>query len=203
VIVSGLAAGAYRKARHHVGHWKLRALPSALLVAAACVLVSRLTDFQPGYLYGLIGGVVFTGRLNHVEEGHEVAVAAVGTLVVSIAAWLVWVPVQSAAAADPTSFGLALIENFLAALFLSGMVGLVISLVPLRFLPGERVAQWHWGAWAALFGVACLAVIEVMLQPQSRPTHESVAPFWTTLGLFLGFGVASVLFWGYFKVRSA
>jgi hypothetical protein len=203
VTVSALAAGMYRRTNHHVGHWRLRALPSALLIAVACVLVSRITDFQPGYLYGLIGGVVFTGRLNAVQEGHEVAVASVGTLAVSIAAWLLWVPVSSAAAADPSSFGLALVENFLAALFLSGMVGLVISLVPLRFLPGERVAQWHWGAWAALFGVACLAVIEVMLRPQTRTAHQSVAPFWTTLGLFLAFGVASVVFWVYFKVRSA
>ncbi len=203
VTVSALAAGIYRSTNHHVGHWRLRALPSALLIAVACVLVSRITDFQPGYLYGLIGGVVFTGRLNAVQEGHEVAVASLGTLAASIAAWLLWVPVSSAAAADPSNFGLALSENFLAALFLSGMVGLVISLVPLRFLPGERLAQWHWGAWAALFGVACLAVIEVMLRPQTRPAHQSFAPFWTTLGLFLAFGVASVLFWAYFKVRSA
>jgi photosystem II stability/assembly factor-like uncharacterized protein len=203
VTVSAFAAGIYRRSRHHVGHWRLRALPSALLIAAACVLVSRVTDFQPGYLYGLIGGVVFTGRLNAVQEGHEVAVASVGTLAASIGAWLLWVPVSSAAAADPSSFGLALVENFLAALFLSGMVGLVISLVPLRFLPGERVAQWHWGAWAVLFGVACLAMIDVMLRPQTRPAHASIAPFWTTLGLFLAFGVASVLFWAYFKVRSA
>jgi len=29
--------------------------------------------------------------------------------------------------------------------------------------------------------------------------HGEPAPFWTTLGLFIGFGVASLLFWAYFK----
>ena len=37
--------------------------PSGLVVAAVCVLVSRLTDFAPGYLYGLLGGAVFAGAL--------------------------------------------------------------------------------------------------------------------------------------------
>jgi hypothetical protein len=149
----------------------------------------------------LIGGVVFTGHLNSREEGQEIAIASVGTLIVSIAAWLVWVPVSVAASADPASFWLALLENFLAALFLSGMVGLVIGLVPLRFLPGERVARWHRGVWTALFGVACLAVVEVMIRPQSTAGRH-VEPFWTTIGLFIAFGLASVLFWAYFKVQG-
>jgi photosystem II stability/assembly factor-like uncharacterized protein len=197
--VTAITAGLYRISRHRVGVWHVRALPSALLVAAACVLVSRITDFQPGYLYGLIGGVVFTGPLTRRQEGHEVAIASLTTLCVSVAAWLVWVPVSTAASADPASFDLALLENFFAALFLSGMVGLLIGLIPLRFLPGERVAQWHWGAWVALFGVAMLTVMEVVIRPQTSAARGVSAPFWTTLGLFIGFGVASILFWAYFK----
>jgi hypothetical protein len=126
----------------------------------------------------------------------------VATLVVSITAWLLWVPVSSAAAADPSSFGLALFENFLTALFLSGMVGLLIGLIPLRFLPGERLAQWHWGAWTVLFGVIVLTVVEVILRPQNNAARHASAPFWTTLGLFLAFGAASLLFWAYFKIRD-
>ena len=200
--VTALAAGLYRISRHRVGVWHVRALPSALLVAAACVLVSRITDFQPGYLYGLIGGVIFTGPLTRRQEGLEIAIASLTTLAVSVIAWLIWAPVSTAAAHDPGSFGLALLENFLAALFLSGMVGLVIGLIPLRFLPGERIAHWHWGAWVALFGVAMLAVMEVVIRPQTSAARGAVAPFWTTLGLFLAFGIASVLFWGYFKLSE-
>jgi photosystem II stability/assembly factor-like uncharacterized protein len=202
VSATAVAAGAYRRRRHKVGAWRVRALPSALLVAGACVLVSRLTSFQPGYLYGVIGGVVFGGHLTRREEGHEVAVASTCTLVVSIAAWLLWVPVSTAATLHPSSFPLALLEDFLATLFLSGMVGLLIGLVPLRFLPGERLAQWHWGAWALVFGIAVLSVLEVVVRPQTNAARGAVAPFWTTLGLFLAFGVASILFWGYFKVRE-
>jgi photosystem II stability/assembly factor-like uncharacterized protein len=199
--VSGLSAGAYRRTRHRVGSWHVRALPSALAITGLSVLISRLTDFQPGYLYGIIGGVVFSQQLSKTEQGHEVAIASVATLVVSISAWSLWVPVSAAAGLDPTSFGLALLENFLSALFITGMVGLLIELVPLRFLPGERLAQWHWAAWSLVFGVALLAIIEVIIRPQNHAARNN-APFWTTMALFVGFGVASVLFWLYFKVTE-
>jgi hypothetical protein len=38
----------------------VRALPGTLLVAIGCVVISRVADFQPGYMYGLIIG--FTPR---------------------------------------------------------------------------------------------------------------------------------------------
>ncbi len=195
------AEGLYRAARHKAGAWHLHALPSGLVVAVLCVLVSRLTRFQPGYLYGLIGGVTFARSLSLREEGHVVAVTSVLTLAVSIGAWLLWVPVSAASAADSTGFGWALLSNFLAAVFISGMVGLLVGLVPLRFLPGEKLANWNRGAWGAVFGIAGLTVIEVMLRPQSAGARVANVPFWTTIGLFIGFGAASVLFWGYFRMR--
>jgi hypothetical protein len=81
------------------------------------------------------------------------------------------------------------------------MVGLLIGLVPLRFLPGDKLASWHRGVWGAVFGLAALAVVEVMLRPQSAGSHATAPPFLTTAGLFIGFGIASVAFWAFFKVR--
>lgn len=201
-VFSAIAAGTYRLARHRPGPWHLEALPSGLLVAALCVFISRVTAFEPGYLYGLIGGVVFARALSSHEEGHVVAVTSIVTIAVAIAAWIAWVPVAGFSSAHPTSFGWALASNFLAALFVSGMVGLVVGLVPLRFLPGEKLARWHRGAWGAVFGLAALSLIEVILRPQSAGAHVSSVPFWTTAGLFVGFGIASVSFWAYFKVRK-
>ncbi|HKW71969.1 MAG TPA: FGLLP motif-containing membrane protein, partial [Candidatus Dormibacteraeota bacterium] len=192
-LASAIAAGVYRVARGKPGPWHLHALPSGLLVAAMCVLLSRITNFQPGYLYGLIGGVVFARELSSREEGHVVAVTSVVTLAVAFASWLAWVPISSLSLAHPDNFGWALASNFLAALFVSGMVGLLIGLVPLRFLPGEKLAGWHRGAWGAVFGLAALSVVEVMLRPQSAGAHVATVPFWTTAGLFVGFGTASIL----------
>ena len=200
-LVAFVASSAYRGARHLAGPWRLHALPSGLIVAGACVLVSRLTDFQPGYLYGLIGGVVFARRLTSREEGHTVAVTSLVTLAVAVMAWVAWVPVSAQSVVHPQSFGWAVASNFLAAVFVSGMVGLLIGLVPLRFLPGDKLATWHRGVWGAVFGLAALAVVEVMLRPNSTGARVTAPPFLTTAGLFVGFGAVSVAFWFYFKVR--
>jgi hypothetical protein len=201
-LVGFAAAGGYRAARHAVGTWHLHALPSGLLVAAACVLISRVSEFQPGYLYGILGGVVFAQKLGKREEGHVVAVTSLVTLAVAVAAWLAWVPVAVQSAANPASFGWAVASNFLAAVFVSGMVGLLISLVPLRFLPGDKLASWHRGVWGAVFGLAALAVVEVMLRPHGSGARTATAPLVTTVALFVGFGIVSVSFWSYFKIRG-
>ena len=200
--VSAAAAGVYRLVTHTLSPWRLQALPSALIIATLCVLVSRLTAFQPGYLYGVIGGVVFARTLGRREEGHVVAVTSLTTLALSVGAWLLWVPVTAAAQAAPSAFGWALLSNFLAAVFVSGIVGLLIGLVPLRFLPGEKLARWHQGVWGAVFGFVGVAMIEVMLRPESSGVRVATAPVLTTLALFAGFGLASVLFWGYFRRRK-
>lgn len=47
-----------------------------------------------------------------------------------------------------------------------------------------------------------LTVMEVVIRPQTSAAQGVRAPFWTTLGLFLGFGLASVVFWAYFKLSE-
>jgi hypothetical protein len=198
--VYALASGLYRRSRGEQTRWELRALPTGLLVAALCVLISRVTGYLPGYLYGVIGGVAFAGQLAKREEGHIVAVSSVAVLVTSVVAWLLWVPVTTAASHAGAGFAWALLQNFLAAVFVSGLVGLVIGLVPLKFLPGEKLAAWHRGVWFGVFAVAAFALLQIMLRPQSTTAHVTTVPFWTTLGLFIAFGTASVVFWGYFRL---
>ncbi|MBJ7593818.1 MAG: hypothetical protein JF886_02980 [Candidatus Dormibacteraeota bacterium] len=202
MTLGAAVTAAYRGARHRGTHWELRALPSGLVVAAACVLVSRVVNFQPGYLYGIIGGIAFAGALPRRDEGHLVALSSAVTLLVAVLAWLLWVPVSTAAAKPGAGFGIALLANVLSALFVGGLAGVVLGLVPLRFLPGEKLAAWHWGAWAAMFAVAMFGLVQIMLRPQSSSAHVASVPLWTTVGLFLAFGAASVAFWGYFRATA-
>ncbi|MDQ6847995.1 MAG: glycoside hydrolase [Candidatus Dormibacteraeota bacterium] len=202
IALGAAVTAAYRRARHRGTGWELRALPSGLVVAAACVLVSRVVGFQPGYLYGIIGGIAFAGALPRRDEGHLVALSAAVTLLVAVLAWLLWVPVSNAAVKPGAGFGMALLANVLSALFVGGLAGVVLGLVPLRFLPGEKLAAWHWGAWAAVFGVAMFGLVQIMLRPQSSSAHVTSVPLWTTVGLFLAFGAASVAFWGYFRATA-
>jgi hypothetical protein len=195
VALSGLVTGAYHRARKHGKvPTKLEALPFGLLIAAMCVFISRVTGFEPGYLYGIICGVTFTRKLGPSEEGHVVALAAWVRVVLAILAWLAWAAITSDATKPGSFFGTVLVDDFLASLFVSSLVGTVISLFPLRFLPGHKLQAWHKGAWAVTFGISLFVLVQVLLRPHSTSAGTSHAPLVTTVLLFALFGVGSLAF---------
>jgi hypothetical protein len=177
-------------------------LPAGLAVAAICVLISRLSSFEPGYLYGLIAGLAFQGTLPKHEQGHTVAIAAIAGLSIAVVAWLLWIPVGRAAAAHGAPFAVVMLADLLGSVFVGGLVGNVIGLMPLRFLPGGTLMESHRGAWAATFGIAVFGLIEVELRPQSVSAHPGSAPVVTAVVLFVFFGgITAGLRW-YFSRRE-
>jgi hypothetical protein len=202
VLVSAFAARLFRTVTHHGRDWYLRAIPSALLIGVLCVVVSRVTHFEPGYLYGVLGGAVFAMSLERRSEGRAEVAVSVTALVVALAAWVVFDPVARAADGTDPSFLLLSADSFLAALFIGGIEGLLFGLIPLRFLPGYRVRSWSWAAWGVLTAVVLFTFVHVLLMPESgylgRSTAASVR---LSVALFIAFGIASGLFWLWFRLR--
>jgi hypothetical protein len=195
VALSGFITVGYHRARKHGKvPYKLEALPIGLVIAAVCVVVSRASGFSPGYLYGVICGVGFTRELSANEEGHVVALGAWAKVALAVLAWLAWSAITHDASKPGSFFGTVLLDDFLASLFVSSLVGTVISLFPLRFLPGDKLRSWHKGAWAATFGVTLFALVQVLLRPHSTSSGPSHAPLVTTVVLFVLFAVGSVIF---------
>src|SRR5204863_4723871 len=60
---------AHRRTTGELG--RLRPLPWALVIAALFVLVSRIGNLQPGYLYGIVLGAIFITEVSDEEEGRE------------------------------------------------------------------------------------------------------------------------------------
>ncbi len=205
-FVAGVAlwAGAslwYRRARDLGTEWKFHAVPDGLLVAIVCVVVSRLTHFEPGYLYGVIAGVAFTSELAATAEGHDVALGSLAVLAGAVLAWTLLTPVNHAATGSHPNPVVLVVDTFLAGLFVSGVVGTVINLLPLEFLPGSAIARWHKGVWAAIFSAALFLMVQVMLLPSARGSRIGDAPFVTTIVLFVVFGALSIAFNRYFARR--
>ena len=200
--LAGLVGLSYRRVRRASLERLLRAAPFGLLVAALGVALSRLLQFEPGYLYGIVGGVAFTAAMDRKEEGRAEWLIQLATLVVALAAWFAFVSVSARANEPSPGLGVLIADSLLAAVVIGGIEGLLFSLVPLRFLPGHRVARWSWFAWIPLAAVVCFAFVTILLRPAAgylgRPSET---PTIVTYGLFAGFAVASVLFWVYFKIR--
>jgi virginiamycin B lyase len=198
-VIGAVTSVYHRRAGHPERPYPL-ALPLGLAVAAACVLVSRLASFQPGYLYGVVCVFAFRRTLTTREQGHVATVSTLTTLVVSVIAWLLWLPVSHAATQPGAWFGAVLVDDFLAAIFVSGLVGSAIGLLPLRFLAGGAIRQWRPVVWASLFSLAMFGVIDVLLRSPVSP-GAGHAPLLTTVVLFVVFGGVAVAFREYFARR--
>ncbi len=203
VFIPVAVAIAYRRIRGLPQQRRLTALPSGLLIAALCVLISRISDFQPGYLYGCVCGVAFSQTLEVRDRGKAALLGVAVTLTVAVGAWLAWTPLQNdiASAGD----GVVLAADVLGAVFSGGLVGTVIGMIPVGFLNGGKVFAWNRIAWAGAFFVACFLLVAVMLNPSSAAAHTGSAPIVTAVVLFGGFGAASVVFhlWARSLRRSA
>jgi hypothetical protein len=179
---------------------RIRVLPATILVGVLCVALSRLTSFQPGYLYGLVAGYVFAKELNLPDEARAHVYTAVWMLFVSIAAWLALPLVDQNFNAQPLLD--LLLSSALATIFVAGLEGLLFELVPLRFLRGEVVFEWHRSVWAVLFAVAAFLFAWIMLQPSVGYLGSTrTSPLMPAVVLFIVFGLVSVAFWAYFRFR--
>jgi hypothetical protein len=205
VTVPAAVALLYHRHRYHRAPRRWHALPAGLLIALACVVFSRLTRFEPGYLYGVVYAVLFTRKLGRNPAGYVAFLSTITWVVTGFVAWFAWVPVAGAAIAHPNSLPLGFLDDFLAMVFISGLVGPVFALIPVRGLAGFKIRQWNNRAWLALYFVVAFAVVQVLLRPSTR-VHEasmSHAPLVGTIVAFVVAAGASLAFFEHFESKNA
>ncbi|MDQ2825561.1 MAG: hypothetical protein M3Y04_01120, partial [Actinomycetota bacterium] len=186
------------------GEWgKLEFLPGTLLVSIVMVALSRLMHFQPGYFYGALAGLAFRSSLSPGTQGRLTTANWLFALFLSVGAWFLRIPVSHAAAQTHASTLWIGLEACLALIFLWGIEGLAVAMLPMRFLDGSEVIDWSRAVWALLMFLGLFTTIHVLLSPTSGyvgHTNGQVAIGVVTL--FVIFGAISVGLWAYFRFRS-
>jgi hypothetical protein len=180
----------------------LKALPLGLGVAAICVLISRVTNFEPGYLYGIVVSIAFVESLEERHNAHLTVISTFSTLGVALLAWFAWVPMNHLALTHAGNIPIAVVDDVLGSIFVGGLVGTVVGLMPLQFMPGGALLRWRKDVWAIVFFVALFLLVEVELNPASGPTHHGGAPIVTAIVLFVGFGGSTWFTRRYFIKRA-
>jgi hypothetical protein len=131
------------------------------------------------------------------QKGHVIALSTLTTLTVAIIAWFAWVPVDRIAQKPGAFAGLVIADDFLGSMFVGGLVGTVIGLLPLRFLPGWSLKEWHRGVWAALFALASFGVVDILLI-RHHGRGGGGGSIVMTVTLFVVFAAGSIAFREYF-----
>ena len=104
--------------------------------------------------------------------------------------------------ASEGTFSAVLLETAFATVVVAGLEAAAISMLPLRFMPGERVRSWSPRVWMALLGIAALGFFHILVNPSSGYLADSTRSSLVTVILLLAvFGGGSVLFWAYFRYR--
>jgi hypothetical protein len=178
---------------------RMRVLPWAIVLAGVFVLISRLFNLQPGYLYGVILAVVFLQAVAPQQEGREAAVGAAITLVLAVIAWVLLTAVRGAGLPPGDLVALA-VETALAAIVVAALEAVAFGLMPLRFMPGYLIYRWRRPVWALLWGLSLFGFIHILIGPNAGYLSDlSIPALMAALGVFALFGAISVLFWAYFR----
>jgi hypothetical protein len=162
-----------------------------------------VSALQPGYLWGVVLGVVFMRTDTSADEGREQAAGALWTLIVAVVAWLALGSVRAAGGTESTFLNVAA-QTALAAIVVSALEAVAFGLMPFRFMPGVAIYRWTRVIWALLFGASLFAFFHILIGPTSGYLSNLTASAWlAALGVFAAFGAFTVLFWAWFRFRPA
>jgi hypothetical protein len=182
----------------------LRFYPAALLIAIACVVVSRLIGFSPGYLYGFAGSIAFLSAVRPSREGRGriVLLSGVVLLAISLGTWFLAVPVTHAIEGHDLWI-LHVLQGATIGVFVAGLESLFFGLIPLTFMEGESLLHWNRWVWLATFTFVAFAFWHVLLNKDSR----YAATFGNSntrvmLMLLVVFSLVTVATFFYFRARG-
>lgn len=179
---------------------RVDARPATLLIVLGAVIVTRLTGFEPGIVFGLVAGVAVGATL---ATAARVRVAIVGLAWgygLAVLAWIVYAALEpvvlDAASASPEGLpplGLVLVREALATMTMAGIAALPVALVPVRGLTGHEVWQWSRSRWAVLYAVGLLSFFLVLMpMPFAWAGVDAALATWVT-GYLIYAGVAVAL----------
>ena len=184
----------------------IRILPTGIAVAALCVGVSHLLDLHPGYVYGAVATFTVISGQRPERDRRRAAPIAVASLAVTTAVALILWSVTADWIRGPEFPALPrlIVAEFAVGLVLASAESMVFDFLPVKFLQGEHL--WAWSKrWWTLVAVAsltlCGLIVTRMLSAggEFNISSEQLASAYAAV---FAFGLLSVLFWNYFRVRS-
>ncbi len=168
--------------------------PLGLILTVIGVVLTRLLDFSPGFLLGLLLGVAVVGSTTVAQRAKITLVNAGVVFAFAIVAWIVYSVLSITIA--PNSFGMALAFDTLVVVTVEGLTALFIGLLPVRFLDGQTLFEFSKPLWAGVYAFAALAFVLIVL-PASWGRLDGSLGIW--LVILIGFAVVAVGLYLYFR----
>jgi hypothetical protein len=171
--------------------------PYGLILTIVGVLISRLLHFSPGFLIGLILGLTIQGKSAAGFAWRTVVLRSSIVLVMAIAAWIGYSTLTLGGNEGGTFWSALLVET-LVAITTEGVVALLVELLPLRFLEGERVYAHSRVLWG-IFYFLTLVVFVLAVVPWEGNWDALHSSLWIWIVVLAAFALVCVGIYVYFR----
>jgi MFS family permease len=186
------------------GRWRVEVevslRPLGLILTVFGVLASRLLDFSPGFLIGLVLGLVISEKQLAAHAWRAVLLRASILLGLALLAWLGFSLFD--ASNEGGTFASELAVETLVAITTEATVGLLVELLPLKLLEGEKLYQKSKVIWGALYLVAVFIFV-VAVVPWEGNWAQLGGTLWTWIGIVVGFGILATGTYVFFRMRTS
>lgn len=165
---------------------RLSIRPLGLVLTVVGVIVSRLLDFSPGFLIGLVLGLTIVGKSAANFAWRAVLIRSGVVIGLALLAWLGF-SLFTVGEAEGSTFGSELFLEVLVAITTEGIVALLVELLPLRLLEGERIYRRSKLAWGALY-LVCVVIFIVAVVPWEGNWEALGSSLWSWIAVVVVFG---------------
>ena len=174
----------------------LRAFPLGIGIAVVFDIFSRLSHFEPGYVFGILAAIVFRVKPTGEEDGKSITYASLWLLGLAALAWIAFGPVNSTVVAGNHSFWILTAESLLSYVWICGLQSLFFGLIPATYMDGDAIYRWSKVAWAGMFIVVTFVFVQFVMHPSAAGyggnTKTNLFPM---LSIFIVSAVAAGVFW--------
>ena len=185
------------------GRWKVDVevslRPLGLILTVVGVVVSRVLDFSPGFLIGLVLGLVISEKHLAKQAWRAVLLRSSILLGLALLAWFAFSLFD--VKQEGGTFVSELAVETLVAITTEAVVGLLVELLPLKLLEGEKLYEKSKVLWGALYLLAVFIFV-VAVVPWEGNWAQLGTSLWTWIGIVVGFGIVATGVYLYFRIRG-
>jgi hypothetical protein len=176
---------------------EVRIRPLGILLTIAGVIASRILDFSPGFLVGIVLGLSIVERAASRYAWRAVVVRTVIVLGMALGAWVAF-SILTAAEGEREDFLTELVLETLVAITTEGIAMLLVVLLPFKLLEGEPVFERSRVLWAVLYSAALLVFLLAVV-PFEGNWEVLGDSLWAWIGAVVGFGVVCTAIYVYLR----
>ena len=171
--------------------------PFTIVLSIVGVILSRLLDFSPGFLFGLMLGLSFPPATPAIMRSRARLLRTSLILGFATASWFVY---SAAYALDISQYGFggALAQDTLAALSTGGLSGMLVAMLPFLYLDGQDIWDHSKRIWASIYAV--IAVVFFFIVAPKPSSWADLGPRYGPWVILLGCFTAVALV-AYFWLR--